>query len=84
MCVHTYILSHPSAGAWAWGDKLFWGYDDSQQASAQEAFNTAVDQGINLFDTAEVYGFFVSAGRYQPLAFCAKAVQCVYILSTNI
>jgi aryl-alcohol dehydrogenase-like predicted oxidoreductase len=83
--MHTYILSHPSAGAWAWGDRLFWGYDDSQQASAQEAFNTAVDQGVNLFDTAEVCGFFVSAGRYQqPWAFALKTSNACIYLHTNI
>ena len=42
-------------GAWAWGDKLFWGYDDNQETQACEAFNTAVDLGVTLFDTAEVY-----------------------------
>ena len=50
-------ISPLGVGAWAWGDRLFWGYDDSQEDGAQQAFNTAVDLGVNLFDTAEVvYG----------------------------
>ena len=49
-------VSPLGVGAWAWGDRLFWGYDDSQEAAAQQAFNAAVDLGVNLFDTAEVYG----------------------------
>jgi pyridoxine 4-dehydrogenase len=48
-------VSPLGVGAWAWGDKLFWGYDDNQETQACEAFNTAVDLGVTLFDTAEVY-----------------------------
>mmetsp|Transcript_12088 Transcript_12088/g.15812 ORF Transcript_12088/g.15812 Transcript_12088/m.15812 type:complete len:376 (+) Transcript_12088:119-1246(+) len=44
-------------GAWAWGDKLFWGYDDSMNQELEEVYNSCLDLGINLFDTAEVYGF---------------------------
>lgn len=44
-------------GAWAWGDKLFWGfgrgYDDSD---CRAAFDTSVAAGVGFFDTAEVYG----------------------------
>ena len=56
------MVSQIGVGAWAWGDRLFWGYDDSQEQGAQEAFNTAVDLGVNLFDTAEVV-FFKSQAR---------------------
>jgi aryl-alcohol dehydrogenase-like predicted oxidoreductase len=45
-------------GTWAWGDKLFWNYgkhyDETQVA---EAFRSALDSGVNFFDTAEIYGF---------------------------
>jgi aryl-alcohol dehydrogenase-like predicted oxidoreductase len=45
-------------GTWAWGDKLFWNYGkDYDAATLQEAFKTALDLGINFFDTAEIYGF---------------------------
>lgn len=45
-------------GTWAWGDQLFWSYGkEYDKASLQEAFNIALDAGINFFDTAEIYGF---------------------------
>lgn len=44
-------------GTWAWGDKLFWNYgSDYGEAQLWEAFEAAVNAGINFFDTAEVYG----------------------------
>jgi len=57
-------------GAWSWGDRVFWGYDDSQEGAAQEAFNAAVKSGINLFDTAEVYGIGTAWGHSESL--CGK------------
>ncbi|CAM9854461.1 unnamed protein product, partial [Discosporangium mesarthrocarpum] len=53
-------------GAWAWGDTAFWGYSEAMDLELQEVFNRCVDMGINLFDTAEVYGF----GRSEYL--CGK------------
>lgn len=50
-------------GAWAWGDRLFWGYDEKQDADIKEAFDTCVNSGITLFDTAEIYG----PGRSEEL-----------------
>jgi aryl-alcohol dehydrogenase-like predicted oxidoreductase len=45
-------------GAWAWGDKLFWSYGkDYDKAELHDAFKTALEVGISLFDTAEIYGF---------------------------
>lgn len=44
-------------GTWAWGDSLFWSYGkDYDDAQLEAAFNAAVEAGIKLFDTAEVYG----------------------------
>jgi aryl-alcohol dehydrogenase-like predicted oxidoreductase len=47
-------------GTWAWGDRSTWGmggYDaDLTRDSIKEAFQTSVDAGVYLFDTAEVYG----------------------------
>jgi len=46
-------------GTWAWGDEKWGfgradaGYDDE---TLQAAFHIAVDQGVNFFDTSEVYG----------------------------
>ncbi|MBD2089360.1 aldo/keto reductase [Microcoleus sp. FACHB-1515] len=44
-------------GTWAWGDKLFWNYGkDYDENQLRDAFNTAIEAGITLFDTAEIYG----------------------------
>jgi aryl-alcohol dehydrogenase-like predicted oxidoreductase len=44
-------------GAWSWGDKMFWGYGRGYgEADIREAFDTCMREGINFFDTAEVYG----------------------------
>ncbi len=47
-------------GTWAWGDKRTWGmggYDtDLTIDSITAAWQTSIDAGITLFDTAEVYG----------------------------
>ncbi|MEW6094715.1 MAG: aldo/keto reductase, partial [Chloroflexota bacterium] len=51
-------------GAWAWGDRTLWhygrGYTDADIAAA---FHASLTAGINLVDTAEVYG----AGRSETL-----------------
>jgi myo-inositol catabolism protein IolS len=41
-------------GAWQLGDPAYWGDDD--QADAESTVEAAIDGGINLFDTAEMYG----------------------------
>jgi aryl-alcohol dehydrogenase-like predicted oxidoreductase len=44
-------------GAWAWGDRFFWGYGRSfTEQDVIEAFEASLEAGINFFDTAEVYG----------------------------
>jgi len=51
-------------GAWSWGDRFFWryghGYTDEDIAAA---FHTSLGAGVNLIDTAEVYG----SGRSEQL-----------------
>lgn len=43
-------------GAWAWGDRGFWGYGKGYGLQdVSEAFLASVNAGITLFDTAEVY-----------------------------
>ena len=43
-------------GAWAWGDRWFWGFGGNyQQKDVQEAFQASVDGGIRFIDTAETY-----------------------------
>jgi aryl-alcohol dehydrogenase-like predicted oxidoreductase len=47
-------------GTWAWGDRGTWGmggYDTTlTKQTITEAFESSVDAGVVLFDTAEVYG----------------------------
>ncbi|HIK45745.1 MAG TPA: aldo/keto reductase [Leptolyngbyaceae cyanobacterium M65_K2018_010] len=51
-------------GTWAWGDSLFWDYGKAYgDRDLQEAFQTALESGLTLFDTAEVYGL----GRSERL-----------------
>jgi aryl-alcohol dehydrogenase-like predicted oxidoreductase len=51
-------------GAWAWGDRFLWqyghGYSDDDIAAA---LSTSLAGGVNLVDTAEVYG----AGRSERI-----------------
>jgi aryl-alcohol dehydrogenase-like predicted oxidoreductase len=59
-------------GTWAWGDTLFWNYGkDYSAAELQESFKTALELGVNFFDTAEIYGFGESErllGRFKQQA----------------
>ncbi|MBN1439527.1 MAG: aldo/keto reductase [Anaerolineales bacterium] len=44
-------------GTWAWGDKMFWGYEQGyHEADIRAAFDACLQAGIGFFDTAEVYG----------------------------
>lgn len=44
-------------GAWAWGDRLFWGYGkDYQSTDIEAAARLCLESGIDFYDTAEMYG----------------------------
>lgn len=44
-------------GAWAWGDRLMWGYGRGYDlGDLRAAFETSLASKIRFFDTAEVYG----------------------------
>ncbi len=47
-------------GTWAWGDQSTWGmgtYDDSlTEETIRDAWDACIENGVTLFDTAEVYG----------------------------
>jgi aryl-alcohol dehydrogenase-like predicted oxidoreductase len=51
------VIKPLGVGAWAWGDRFFWGYGrDYSPEDARAAFQASVEAGIQLVDTAEVYG----------------------------
>ncbi len=51
-------------GAWSWGDRIVWNYGRGYSDEDIEAgFRTSLDAGVNLVDTAEVYGL----GRSERL-----------------
>ncbi|CAI0452603.1 unnamed protein product [Linum tenue] len=54
-------------GTWAWGNQLLWGYDQTMDADLQRIFNLAVENGINLFDTADSYGTGKLNGQSEKL-----------------
>ncbi|MCC6155212.1 MAG: aldo/keto reductase [Candidatus Hydrogenedentes bacterium] len=47
-------VSVVSFGAWQIGDSAYWGAND--ETDAQRVIDAALDAGVNLFDTAEMYG----------------------------
>ncbi|XWS61393.1 hypothetical protein CRYUN_Cryun07bG0122500 [Craigia yunnanensis] len=54
-------------GTWAWGNQLLWGYQQSMDSELQQVFNLAVENGINLFDTADSYGTGRLNGQSEKL-----------------
>ena len=63
-------VSSIGIGCWAWGDSSFWGYNSSQDAQLLETYKVCVENGVNFFDTAEIYGFGKSElllGRFERL-----------------
>ncbi|CAN8244433.1 unnamed protein product [Cochlearia groenlandica] len=54
-------------GTWAWGNQLLWGYNTSMDDQLQQAFELALENGINLFDTADSYGTGKFNGQSERL-----------------
>jgi aryl-alcohol dehydrogenase-like predicted oxidoreductase len=51
-------------GAWAWGDRIVWGYGRTHtDEDIKNAFDASLDAGVNFLDSAEVYG----QGRSETL-----------------
>ncbi|ASC73207.1 Aldo-keto reductase [Halomicronema hongdechloris C2206] len=78
-------------GTWSWGDSLFWSYGkDYGTEQVQAAFQASLDAGIQLFDTAEVYGLGKSEellGRFlqttdRPVAVATKYLPLPWRLGT--
>ena len=44
-------------GAWAWGDRLYWGFGRGYgEEEVRAAYHTSRSMGVTFFDTAEAYG----------------------------
>ncbi|KAF6153714.1 hypothetical protein GIB67_000947 [Kingdonia uniflora] len=54
-------------GTWSWGNQFLWGYREKMDGDLQATFNLAVDNGINLFDTADSYGTGKLNGQSEKL-----------------
>ncbi len=62
----TLFLRHAEmgVGTWAWGDRAVWNYGHEYgEEDVAGAFQKSLEAGVNLFDTAEVYGM----GRSERL-----------------
>lgn len=56
-------------GCWSWGDREYWGYErDLGPRDVVDAFSASLDAGLDLFDTAEVYGWGKSEQLVGALA----------------
>lgn len=45
-------------GCWAWGDRHYWRYEqDHGPRDVVDAFTACLDAGLDLFDTADAYGW---------------------------
>lgn len=60
-------ISPMGFGTWAWGNQLLWGYEESMDNELQQVFDLAVDNGVNLFDTADSYGTGRLNGQSEKL-----------------
>ena len=60
-------ISPMGFGTWAWGNQLLWGCEESMDNELQQVFDLAVDNGVNLFDTADSYGTGRLNGQSEKL-----------------
>ena len=50
-------MSRIGAGTWQWGGRFYWGYGRQYgDSDLGGAFSACIENGINWFDTAEIYG----------------------------
>ena len=70
-----------AVGTWAWGDKPYWGYEERfGPDDVVDAFMAAVEGGVELFDTAEVYGHGRSE---QILGYMARRSEAKVRIATK-
>ena len=62
-------VSPLGVGCWAWGDREYWLYErDLGPRDVVDAFDASLSAGLDLFDTAEVYGWGKSEQLVGALA----------------
>ncbi|WP_320664784.1 aldo/keto reductase [Prochlorococcus sp. MIT 1223] len=55
-------------GTWSWGNKLLWGYKSEKHDDLlEETFQTAIEEGLTLIDTADSYGTGRQKGKSEEL-----------------
>jgi aryl-alcohol dehydrogenase-like predicted oxidoreductase len=75
------MISPLGIGTWSWGDTLFWQYGQSHtEADVQQAFQAALQAGINFYDTAEIYG---SHRSEKLLGACVRAAGQPAVVATK-
>ncbi|KAF8079900.1 hypothetical protein N665_0994s0025 [Sinapis alba] len=65
-------------GVWSWGDNSYWNdfqWDDRKLKAAKGAFDTSLDNGIDFFDTAEVYGSKFSLGAISSETLLGRFIR---------
>lgn len=68
-------------GAWAWGDRLFWGFgSDYDFPQIEQAFDSSLSAGVSFFDTAETYG---QGASEQILGLLASQTDQEIIVATK-
>lgn len=68
-------------GAWSWGDARYWGYGERHTSrDVVDAFMASVEAGVQLFDTAEVYGHGASE---QVLGWLVRKSGAPVVLATK-
>ena len=77
-------VSALGVGTWAWGDTAFWGYGSTYtRADAAAAFRASVNAGINLFDTAEIYGRGTSERLLGSFAHTLASLDAPLVLASK-
>jgi aryl-alcohol dehydrogenase-like predicted oxidoreductase len=81
-------------GTWQWGDRVTWQYGNNySESDVHRAFNVSIEEGIQFFDTAELYGSGASEmllGKFikemdQPILIATKYFPYPWrLLSTSV
>ena len=54
-------------GTWAWGNQLFWKYNQNSDKELRDTFQEAIKRGFSIIDTADSYGTGKFSGRSEQL-----------------